>query len=66
MTTNKEEINLLKSKISLLSASRTRNWNREISNCISEIDGTSSNAVMAEKAKQYYSTLYSHRFDDQR
>ena len=59
MATNREEMNLIKSKISLLSVSRTRNWNREISNCIAEIDGTSSNAAMAEKAVQYYSTLYS-------
>ena len=66
MTTNREDMNLIKSKIFLLSVSRARNWNREISNCIAEIDGTSSNAEMAEKAVQYYSTLYSEdlKIDD--
>ena len=60
---DRDEIHLLKSKLALLSTTQTRNWSREINNCIAEIDGTSSNVTMATKAQQHYGKLYSENLN---
>ena len=58
-TTNKDTITTLKLELKNLLPTKIRNWKREISNCISEIDGSAKNIDIKSSAQEHFCKLYS-------
>ena len=56
---DKNDIDSIKQKIKQLLTKKIRNWKREVSNVIAELDGSSDNVEMADYACSFYSKKYS-------
>ena len=58
-TTIKDTITTLKLELKFFLPTKIRNWKREISNCISEIDGSAKNIDIKSSAHEHFGKLYS-------